>query len=113
MEKQPSHKGKRFIEEKPNKKKFLIPIILVAIIVVVAICIWLNCKKINEYIPTNTDETNTIVENPVTEINTVKELETVDVSELPNKMGSYKVIGELVIDKIDVKKNIREKFDIY
>ena len=111
MEKQPSHKGKRFIEEKPNKKKFLIPIILVAIIVVVAICIWLNCKKINEYIPTNTDETNTIVENPVTEINTGKELETVDVSELPNKMGSYKVIGELVIDKIDVKKNILEKTD--
>lgn len=111
MEKQPSHKGKRFIEKKTNIKKFLISIILVVSIVVVTICIWLNCKKNNKYIQTNTDEINTIVEELITENNTVKELETVEVDELPNKMGNYKVIGELIIDKIGVKKNILEKTD--
>lgn len=32
--------------------------------------------------------------------------ETTDVSGLPNKMGNYEVVGQLVIEKIGVKRNI-------
>jgi len=31
---------------------------------------------------------------------------TTDVSSIPNKMGNYEVVGQLVIDKIGVKRNI-------
>lgn len=112
MKKEPSYKGKRFIENGSNKKRFLIPIIIVIMIVTITvICICLCTKKDNEYIATNTDESNTIMDESLTQEDTMKEDEIVDVSELPEKMGNYKVIGELVIDKINLKKNILEKTD--
>lgn len=43
-------------------------------------------------------EVATAVEGPQDEI--------VDTSEIPATMGKYKVVGQLVIDKINVKKNI-------
>ena len=47
-------------------------------------------------------------DTPVEEIPAVEEPqdEIVDTSEIPATMGNYKVLGQLVIDKIDVKKNI-------
>ena len=45
-------------------------------------------------------------DTPVEEIPAVEEPqdEIVDTSEIPATMGNYKVLGQLVIDKIDVKK---------
>ncbi len=47
-------------------------------------------------------------DTPVEETPTVEEPkdEIVDTSDIPATMGNYKVLGQLVIDKIDVKKNI-------
>ena len=72
---------------------------------------WIYQKRYSQNIPVvNTEEENVIntatVKDNNNNINTIDA--TVEIN-LPDKMGNYTVIGELVIDKIGVKKNILNK----
>lgn len=112
------HKGKRSIKRKTNKKKILILTVCVVILIVVFFkTIGVKDNNVENYIApvvTNSLE-NTSNNSNITEENPVPEVEIVDVSHLPNKMGRFDVIGELVIDKIGVKNNIllTSQEDIY
>ena len=102
-------KAKRAKKGKSNKKKITTCIILLIILGAIAYLIISNrlwdlkinkpMQEIEENIAQNNteEETATVVEE--------KKDEVVDV-EIPAKMGGYDVIGQLVIDKIDLTKNI-------
>ena len=119
----PFHHGKRDRKKKVSKRVFFIKIICNFVLLFVLIFfLYYFFRKPNKSNETNT--VNKLVENTCIEQtdNTVQELdntvaqkieepppkedEKVDVSYLPEKMGKYNVIGELVIDKIGVKNNI-------
>lgn len=87
-----------------NKKKIAICLILLILIVaVVYFIIANNLFGTNNNVVEGTEE---LSETVVEEAEETVEDEMVDTDEIPEKMGNYKVDGELVIDKIDVKKNI-------
>lgn len=100
-------KAKRYKKKERNKKKLVNCLLLAILIIAVAYFAISNnlfaLSKENEETP----------EEPVVETQEVEEPEEVevkpeevDVSDIPDKMGGYNVIGKLVIDKIGVNKNI-------
>ncbi len=116
----PHNHGKRYKKKtnKVNKKKVFGVVCIV--IILISIVLYYLQKRNNPDTQTEENIMNTVeVENNVEENkedgeseNQVNEQaeETIG-SDLPDKMGNYKVIGELVIDKIGVKHNILEKTD--
>lgn len=90
---------------KDNCKKLIIFIfiIIVFIIFTTSIIVLKFSNKENNSILENIIEDNKIVEK-----NIIEEPEEEEV-DLPDKMGKYNVIGQLVIDKIGVKNNILDK----
>lgn len=103
-------KAKRAKKNKSNKKKVVVTcIILLVIIVAIGYIIYSNrlWELKDDHNQTDSEviepEQNNTVEEPVVE---EPQDEIVDTSEIPATMGNYKVVGQLVIDKIGLKKNI-------
>ena len=99
--------GKRMVKKKINKKK----VIILILIIVAVIVLLLNLKtKANQETETFSD-TNTNVVNEVNTTNTgisedTKKYENVDI---PEQLDGYNVLGQLVLDKIEVRQNILYK----
>ena len=102
------HRGKRMVQKKINKKKVVGLIIVIAIIVFFVV----NTYGKNESEENNNVETSTQVTNNTQETNSIsegekeKKYEDVDI---PESLGGYNVLGQLVIEKIDVRQNILSK----
>ena len=95
-------KARRAKKNQINKKKvFICIILLLAIILIIIYCV-INKNKKSEFLEIN----NNTEQNEVEEPEIVEEQEVVDVSNIPEKMGDYNVLGQLVIDKIGVDKSI-------
>ena len=62
-----------------------------------------NNKQV-EQMGETVEETNNIQENPTKESTTQPNLE--DETKIPAKMGGYEVLGKLVIEKVNISKNI-------
>lgn len=115
------HHGKRDVKKKITKKIFLIRIICIFILLLILsfMCYHFLIKPYKQKPSLASSMKN--VENdtvqPVEDIQVpepepvIKEDEKVDSSYLPEKMGKYNVIGELVIDKVGVKNNILDVDD--
>lgn len=103
-------KGKRI----KKKKGKIITIILLLIIIACSIYLFAGDTLLGLERKNETDE-NTIFENFINQNemnqNTVKIDETVDVSNIPKKIGSYQVVGQIVIDKLKETKNIIDTCD--
>ena len=94
-------------DKKHHGKKIKIISIILALIVLAIIGLLLRNKLLAE-----TNQTLGKI-NPIEEgnQNEVKEPEIVNVDDIPEKMGNYKVLGKLVIEKIGVDNNILEVCD--
>jgi len=95
---------------KGNKISKKILFILLIFIMLVALIISIirdvkSLKKISDNIDIIHDESNNYQDNTVQEQNTIE----VNIEEVPDTVGSYKVLGTLVIDKIELTKNILDK----
>ena len=103
-------RGKRTIHKKINKKKILgLIFLLILIIVIIVIYFSKESKSNTENIAntSNIEETNEINDtNTVSE--EIEDKNIVDV-EIPNQVGGYNVLGQLVIEKIGVTQNILAK----
>ena len=99
-------RGKRATKRKINKKKVLGLIFLLIIIVILIV----NAYKKREFNIENHNETLSQVTNEVTQnnISDEKEKNIVDV-DIPDKLGDYNVLGQLVIEKIGITQNILNK----
>lgn len=98
-------RAKRAKKKKLKKKKITICIVLgIIILSIIYIIISNRLWEIKDNLSQQTNsnmEQNDIVEEIIEE----KQDEISDV-ELPDKMGNYEVLGQLVIEKIDVTKNV-------
>lgn len=88
-----SHKKQNKKPIASKKVKFFSVIIIAMLIVIVGI----NCIRETDFI-NNTKEKN---------LETTQTI--VDINNIPDKMGKYKVLGVLVIDKLALQKNILEE----
>lgn len=89
-------------------KKFLILVICILSCIIVLV---MNMVRKDNKIEDNvTPVIKNSIENTSNNLTITEKVpskeEIVDVSHIPNKMGKFNVIGELVIDKIGVKNNI-------
>ena len=95
---------------KPKIKKGKAIILAVLVCILIGALVYLVNDSINFSLSNETDSIATVnqVENQEASHETTKpvEDEITDVSSLPSKMGKYEVIGQLVIEKIGVKRNI-------
>lgn len=104
-------KAKR-AKKNSNKKKVVVTcIILLVIILAIGYIVYSSrfWEFKNDYNQIDSENIETEQnDTPVEEVPVVEEPqdEIVDTSDIPATMGKYKVVGQLVIDKIDVKKNI-------
>ncbi len=89
---------------KDKRKKIIIFLFILVILIVctTSIIVLKFLNKEDKSISENIVEENKIVEENIIE----EPIEDVDI---PDKMGNYNVIGQLVIDKIDVKNNILDR----
>ncbi len=103
-------RAKRGKKKQLNKKKLTTVIILLVLVIAIAYFVisnhLLELRNEQEEANTNVTQDNTVEEAIVEP----KQDEIVDV-ELPEKMGNYEVLGQLVIDKIGVTKNILDNYD--
>lgn len=105
------HQGKRMIKKKVNKKKVVGVIFVIAIIVLSILYIYKNSND-NKDDEQNVIDTSSQITNEVQETNSVseeekeKKYEDVDI---PEQVGGYDVLGQLVIDKIGVRQNVLSK----
>ena len=96
-------KAKRAKKKEINKKKVFFCIILV-IVIIASVVYYIQTKKAKDVNMQPVEEVAEVTtEEPEVE---EKQDELVDVSDIPEKMGNYEVLGKLVIDKIGVEKNI-------
>lgn len=96
--------GKRAKKSK-NKGK-IIAIVILAIILALVIILVLAEKIRTEQTLEGEEPTG---EDVVIEQDHVEQTETVDVSDMPNVMGEYNVIGKIVIDKIGMQSYILDR----
>lgn len=89
-------KGKHLKEKPKSKKKKIIVFFLIIVIVIFLI----NNREDVQNIYEN------IYENIVDKISATSEIIDVDI---PEKMGGYNVLGILVVDKLEIQKNILDK----
>ena len=102
------HRGRRAIEKKINKKK-VVGVILVIMIIVFFVVNMLSEKKDDEQeINTSAELSNTPQNTTNTIQEEVEEKKYEDV-DIPEKLGGYDVLGQLVIEKIGVRQNILSK----
>ncbi len=113
----PHNHGKRYKKETKTIKKKVFGVIFTVIVAIILSSIVLyNLKKeanLNNQTKENIMNTDKIEENDTENQNGLEneiQVETIE-SDLPDKMGNYNVIGELVIEKIGVKNNILNNVD--
>ena len=104
------HQGKRVEKKKINKKK------VVGVILVIALIILLIAVAVVYAYTNNTDDDENVVEQPVEVTNEVQPTNSVPEEEkkyedvdIPEKLGNYDVLGQLVIEKIGVRQNVLSK----
>lgn len=89
-------KGKHLKEKTKSKKK---KIVIFFLIIVILIFLTKNIEDVGSFY-------RNIYEDIITKITTTSEI--IDF-EIPDKMGGYNVLGILVIDKLEIQKNILDK----
>ena len=100
------HQGKRMIKKKINKKKvFLVIFVIVALIVLLTSFKSQSNHKEEEVI-SNLD-TNTLKQD--TNISTNQDTKKYENVDIPEQLGGYDVLGQLVLEKINVRQNILYK----
>ena len=98
---------KKRLDKKKTKKKKVI-IILIAVLIIIALIVFYilrnntaDLEEITEYEYDNT------IENELTEDESTNELdegiEIVDVSDMPTRANGYKVMGQIVLEKIGIQ----------
>ena len=96
-------------QDKPLNKKKITTIIILMIVIIITACLIISkvvfSKKDEQVANTNIIQDNIIEETETAPEPEQKQDEIVDV-DMPETMGNYKVIGQLVIDKIGVTQNI-------
>jgi sortase A len=110
-----SNKGKHL--NKNNKGNKTVRIIIILIIMIITLIIILKFTKQDnnvDAIPQENISKNVIESEPLVEPSPTPKVndEVVSVDDMPNKMGIYHVVGEIVIDKINVKKYILDRTTI-
>ena len=101
------HCGKK--EEKKLKKSKIIFFILLILILLVVLVIFLNKNKTDEKNIAKNNSNN--LQNQDSNLSPEENGESENLNlEIPEKMGSYNVIGAIVIDKIGITKNILETY---
>ena len=100
-------RGKRFKKNDSNKKLKTVIVIIAILIIGVAITVAISQNNSTGQQPIETEESNTLTNN-VDEEEFTNETDTPEVneSEMPKTMGGYNVIGQIVIDKIELKNYI-------
>lgn len=109
----PYRYGKRYEKRKKklNKKKFIIAIICIIILAIILIS-YINRDNKNVDVQADTEEKENIMNTANIQIDSSIGVEDDTIgSDLPEKIGNYTVIGELVIDKIGVKNSILDRTD--
>ena len=102
------HRGRRAIEKKINKKKVVGVILVIMIIVFFVVNMLSEKKDYEQEINTSAELSNTPQNTTNTIQEEVEEKKYEDV-DIPEKLGGYDVLGQLVIEKIGVRQNILSK----
>lgn len=98
-------RAKRAKEKKINRKKVVTCIIL--IVIILAILYIISSNKLLEIKDNPTQEANSdSIENNTEQVIAEEKQDEISEVEIPEKMGAYEVLGQLVIEKIGVTKNI-------
>lgn len=99
-------RARRAKKKQLNKKKVVTCIILG--ILIVATIYMISSNKLWEIKDNPIQETSNNIESNNTEENIIVEEKQDEISEvtIPEKMGNYEVLGQLVIEKIGVTKNV-------
>ena len=102
------HRGRRAIKKKINKKKVVGVILVIMIIVFFVVNMLSEKKDYEQEINTSAELSNTPQNTTNTIQEEVEEKKYEDV-DIPEKLGGYDVLGQLVIEKIGVRQNILSK----
>ncbi len=103
-------KGKR--AKKSNRGKKTLRIIFIIIILVLLIILGVKMHKQDKTVTPSQEETNQVVQNEIS-TNIIEEPQKVDevvsVENMPNRMGGYTVVGQIVVEKVGVSKYILDR----
>lgn len=102
------HRGRRAIEKKINKKK-VVGVILVITIIVFFVVNMLSEKKDDEQEVNTSAELSNTPQNTTNTIQEEVEEKKYEDVDIPEKLGGYDVLGQLVIEKIGVRQNVLSK----
>ena len=102
------HRGRREIEKKINKKK-VVGVILVIMIIVFFVVNMLSEKKDDEQEANASVELSNTPQNTTNDIQEEVEEKKYEDVDIPEKLGGYDVLGQLVIEKIGVRQNVLSK----
>lgn len=102
------HRGRRAIEKKINKKK-VVGVIFVIIIIVFFVVNMLSKKKDDEQEVNTSVELSNTPQNTTNDIQEEVEEKKYEDVDIPEKLGGYDVLGQLVIEKIGVRQNVLSK----
>lgn len=102
------HRGRRAIEKKINKKK-VVGVILVIMIIVFFVVNMLSEKKDDEQEVNTSAELSNTPQNTTNDIQEEVEEKKYEDVDIPEKLGGYDVLGQLVIEKIGVRQNVLSK----
>ncbi|MCI9039304.1 MAG: sortase [Clostridia bacterium] len=87
-------------------KKGKVVILTVLVCILIGALVYLMNDSLNFGVSNEIDCIAVVNQVANNEIIRPQKVKTTDVSSLPSKMGNYEVVGQLVIDKIGVKRNI-------
>ncbi len=99
-------RAKRGKKKKTNKKKVIICISLLVILVAIIYIVVSNRLWEIGNIPQQEETIADIPQDNTEEVIVEKKTDEISDVDIPDKMGNYEVLGQLVIEKIDVTKNI-------
>ena len=102
------HRGRRAIKKKINKKK-VVGVIFVIIIIVFFVVNMLSKKKDDEQEVNTSVELSNTPQNTTNDIQEEVEEKKYEDVDIPEKLGGYDVLGQLVIEKIGVRQNVLSK----
>ena len=102
------HRGRRAIKKKINKKK-VVGVIFVIIIIVFFVVNMLSKKKDDEQEANASVELSNTPQNTTNTIEEEVEEKKYEDVDIPEKLGGYDVLGQLVIEKIGVRQNVLSK----